>query len=86
MLVLSRKVGQRIEIGENITVVIQKISGNRISIGIDAPRDVRVVRGELAEAARQFDDRSERSETLPLPATGTSGFELYRTTAVHRAR
>jgi carbon storage regulator len=49
MLVLSRKVGERIVIGDNITLVISKVSGNRVTIGIEAPRDVKVVRGELEE-------------------------------------
>lgn len=47
MLVLSRKEGERISIGDNITLVVSKVSGNRVTIGIEAPRDVKVVRGEL---------------------------------------
>ena len=49
MLVLSRKEGERIVIGDNITLVISKVSGNRVTIGIEAPRDVKVVRGELQQ-------------------------------------
>jgi carbon storage regulator CsrA len=47
MLVLSRKEGERISIGDNITLIVSKVSGNRVTIGIEAPRDVKVVRGEL---------------------------------------
>jgi carbon storage regulator len=47
MLVLSRKVGERLVIGGNITVVISRVAGNRVTIGIEAPEDVRIVRGEL---------------------------------------
>ena len=47
MLVLSRKEGEQLVIGDNIVVTVNRISGNRVAIGIDAPRDVRVVRGEL---------------------------------------
>jgi carbon storage regulator len=47
MLVLSRKVGERLIIGGNITVVISRVAGNRVTIGIEAPDDVRIVRGEL---------------------------------------
>lgn len=47
MLVLSRKVGQRIVIGDNITVVVNKIQGNRVTLGIKAPDDVNIHRGEL---------------------------------------
>ncbi len=47
MLVLSRKVGERIVINENITVVVQRLSGNRVALGIEAPPEVSVLRGEL---------------------------------------
>ena len=47
MLVLSRKEGEQLIIGDNIVVTVNRISGNRVAIGIEAPRDVRIVRGEL---------------------------------------
>lgn len=47
MLVLSRKAGERIMVGDNIAVVISRISGNRVTIGIEAPSGVKIVRGEL---------------------------------------
>ncbi|MEM6472441.1 MAG: carbon storage regulator [Planctomycetota bacterium] len=47
MLVLSRKVGEKLMIGDDVVLTINRISGNRVAIGIEAPRDVRVVRGEL---------------------------------------
>jgi carbon storage regulator len=47
MLVLSRKEGEQLMIGDDIVVTINRISGNRVAIGIDAPRNVRIVRGEL---------------------------------------
>ena len=47
MLVLSRKVGEKLVIDGNITVVVTRVAGNRVTLGIEAPNDVRVVRGEL---------------------------------------
>ncbi len=47
MLVLSRKLNEEIVIGENVKITILKIKGNTVRLGIEAPRDVRVVRGEL---------------------------------------
>lgn len=47
MLVLSRKEGERLLIGDDIVLTITKLNGNRVSVGIEAPRDVRIVRGEL---------------------------------------
>jgi carbon storage regulator len=52
MLVLSRKVGEQIVIGDNITVVVNKVAGNRISLGINAPSNVRIVRGVVTLAGR----------------------------------
>ena len=49
MLVLSRKVGDKLVIDGNITVEVVKIQGNRISLGIVAPNDVKILRGELVE-------------------------------------
>ena len=47
MLVLSRKAGESIRIGENITITITKTHGNRVQIGIEAPREVGIRRAEL---------------------------------------
>jgi carbon storage regulator CsrA len=47
MLVLSRKIGEKLVIGDNITVVVSRVAGNRVTLGIEAPTDVRIVRGEL---------------------------------------
>lgn len=46
MLVLSRKVNQTLVMGE-ITVTVTRIEGNRVLIGVQAPDEVRVMRGEL---------------------------------------
>lgn len=47
MLVLSRTKGETILIGDNITVHVTKVMGNRVTIGIDAPKEIRILRGEL---------------------------------------
>jgi len=49
MLVLSRKVGEKLVIDGNITVEVVKVQRNRITIGIQAPSDVKVLRGELKQ-------------------------------------
>jgi carbon storage regulator len=51
MLVLSRKVGERIQLGDHITVTLVKINGNAVRLGIEAPPHMTVVRQELAERA-----------------------------------
>ncbi len=47
MLVLSRKVGERLVINDNIVVVVTKVQGNRVTLGIEAPPEVPVRRQEL---------------------------------------
>lgn len=47
MLVLTRKASQKIVIGEDISITIVRIDGNRVRIGIDAPQDVTIQREEL---------------------------------------
>jgi carbon storage regulator len=47
MLVLSRKVGEQLIIGDDVTITITKSSSNRVTVGIDAPRDVSILRGEI---------------------------------------
>ena len=47
MLVLSRKLKEEILIGENIKITVLKVKGNTIRLGIEAPRDVHVLRGEI---------------------------------------
>ena len=48
MLVLTRKKEEKLVIGDNITLTILKIKGNSVQIGVEAPRNVRVLRSELA--------------------------------------
>lgn len=49
MLVLSRKPGERIHIGDDITITIVRIGPNNTRVGIDAPRDLSIVREELLQ-------------------------------------
>jgi carbon storage regulator len=47
MLVLSRKTTQQIHIGETIVITVLKVRGKAVQIGIDAPREMKVLRSEL---------------------------------------
>jgi len=48
MLVLSRKTGETIHIGDDIRITVAAFQGNRVRIAIDAPEDMLILRGELA--------------------------------------
>src|SRR5690349_3696279 len=47
MLVLSRKQTQRIRLGDSIVITVVKVAGDKVRLGIDAPRDMLVLRDEL---------------------------------------
>ena len=49
MLVLSRKQKQQIKIGDDVVLTVLQVKGNTVRLGIEAPREVHVVRGELDE-------------------------------------
>lgn len=53
MLILSRKIGEALKIGDNIEIRILDINGGQIRIGIDAPKHINVVRSELLDRPRK---------------------------------
>ncbi|MDP6508431.1 MAG: carbon storage regulator CsrA [Chloroflexota bacterium] len=53
MLILTRKIDESIVIADDIIVTVLEISGERVKIGIDAPRSVTILRHELQEQVRQ---------------------------------
>ena len=50
MLALTRKVGERIVIGDNIVVTVVSIKGDSIRLGIEAPKEIKIYRGEIFDA------------------------------------
>lgn len=79
MLVLSRKIGEKLVIDGNITVVVQKVSGNRVTLGVEAPDSVRIVRGELLSpmgSDRPNADASIAPAGLGKPAPRSSSEQL----------
>lgn len=49
MLILTRRVGETLMIGDNITVTVLSVQGNQVRVGINAPKDVAVHREEVAK-------------------------------------
>lgn len=62
MLVLQRKVGESIYIGDNVVVTVQEVSGDRVKISIDAPREITIVREELIQATKHNEEASKVSQ------------------------
>ena len=50
MLALTRKVGERIVIGDNIVVTVVSIKGDNIRLAIEAPKEIKIYRGEIFDA------------------------------------
>lgn len=63
MLVLTRKQGQSLLIGDNVELTVLEISGDKVRIAIDAPKDISILRKELAEARAA----NKESAYSPLP-------------------
>ncbi|TFH02287.1 MAG: carbon storage regulator CsrA [Calditrichales bacterium] len=59
MLVLTRKLGESITIGDNVKVMIVDIDGNQVKLGIQAPRDIDIYREELYQKVKghPFEDK-----------------------------
>ena len=77
MLVLSRKAGQTIRIGDEITLKVIEVRGNRVRIGIDAPVSCNILRGEL--------DFSGCSESEEEPVAAHAAFDVHDWQADHGA-
>ncbi len=69
MLVLSRKTGQQIHIGDNITITILQVKGRTVRVGIDAPAEVRVLRSELTDEPQPMSP-CDTAETYRARAAG----------------
>jgi len=62
MLVLTRKTDQKILIGNDITITVVAVSGDAVRIGIEAPKDVKIMRQEILEEVR---DQNRKAARLP---------------------
>ena len=58
MLVLSRKLGEKIVIGDNIVITVVEVRGDKVRLGIEAPSEVPVHRQEVLDAMRRHDSQS----------------------------
>jgi carbon storage regulator len=65
MLVLSRKKGESVIIRENIVVTVVDIRGDKVRLGIEAPKDVLVHRREVYDAIRRSEGSQTKSPEIP---------------------
>ena len=61
MLILTRRVGEVVMIGNDVTVTVLGVKGNQVRIGVNAPRDVAVHREEIFERIKREEQEGESS-------------------------
>jgi carbon storage regulator len=81
MLILTRRAGEALRIGDDIEVTVMAVNGSQVRIGINAPRDVAVDREEIAERKRR-----DREALAPAGKSGASPGANYRDTAGAKPR
>ncbi|OPL13760.1 MAG: carbon storage regulator [delta proteobacterium MLS_D] len=69
MLVLTRKAGEAIRIGESVSLVIVEVKGNQVRVGIEAPDEIVVYREEIFRAVREQNTGSSFDEEAGLPTS-----------------
>jgi carbon storage regulator len=67
MLVLTRKLMEKLYIGDNVCVTVVRLEGGQVRLGIDAPREVSVVRAELLDGREPDPREDERGPGTPPP-------------------
>lgn len=71
MLVLTRKIEQKIRIGKDIVITVLKVSGDQVSLGIEAPKEVSILREELLMdlIAKKISEENKESIVSPQELT-----------------
>jgi carbon storage regulator len=73
MLVLSRKAGERIQIGGGIELEVIAVQGNRVRLGITCPREIPIVRAEFAERLCTHAIQRDLAPICDVPAVAVAG-------------
>jgi carbon storage regulator len=69
MLVISRRSGERVCLGDDVTITVLEISGSTVRLGIEAPSEVPIYRHEIWVAVQEENQAAARSEVTRLPTT-----------------
>jgi carbon storage regulator len=64
MLILTRRVGETLMIGDEVTVTVLGVKGNQVRIGVNAPKDIAVHREEIYERIKREQEGAEGRSTL----------------------
>ena len=69
MLILTRRVGETLMIGDEVTVTVLGVKGNQVRIGVNAPREVAVHREEIYDRIKAEEEGEGEGEQAPLEST-----------------
>ena len=68
MLILTRRVGETLMIGDEVTVTVLGVKGNQVRIGVNAPKDIAVHREEIYERIKREQDGTPHGAVSPQPS------------------
>ena len=69
MLILTRRIGEKLIIGDNVTVTVLNVKGRQVRIGIDAPRDVTIHREEIYQRVLKEQKSLKKNNWVRIPAS-----------------
>jgi carbon storage regulator len=76
MLILTRRVGETVMIGDNVTVTVLGVKGNQVRIGVNAPRDVAVHREEIYDRIKRENEQAG-ANNAPHPLKNGHAQDAY---------
>ncbi len=84
MLVLTRKLMEKLYIGDDVCVTVVRLEGGQVRLGIEAPREIAVVRAELLPGRLDPPREDPRQEGAPAPITLRTRPDGARGTGIRR--
>lgn len=71
MLILTRRVGETLMIGDEVTITVLGVKGNQVRIGVNAPRDIAVHREEIYERIKREKTEQDTQQSGTAPDAGS---------------
>ena len=66
MLVLTRKLGEKVNIGDNVSVTVVQIKGKQVRLGFTAPQDTRIDRSEILDKIKDSEESVDKTENSDI--------------------
>jgi carbon storage regulator len=69
VLIITRRAGQKVMLGDDITIEVMEVVGNSVRLGVEAPKSLPVYREEIWAAVKEENQAAAKAEANPLPRT-----------------